>query len=364
VAKNRPPCAPAPGELLRAKRLENDWPAAEVACALCLAERQLRALEADDYAALPGRAYILGYWQNYANLLGLADDAGLAAAVESHKSRLAQQGAGLALRAESRRAHGVLEVARRRWALAFGALAAVFIASTWLWRGGDDGFSLALPGWPAAEWRRWPGADSPPPAPAQNGAATVATVADASVLPEPNFPDVTVADESTDGTVIDATVTDATVADATVTDADADATVADATAPALRTAGVTGRATAGVTVDATVTDATVTDATVTNATVTDVTVADESTAATVTDTTAPDQLILSVRAASWVEVGDADGRELLRQNVAPDSRLTLRGSPPFAVYIGNPAAVSVQYRGRPVAFAADGRFARFSVGGQ
>jgi len=53
---------------------------------------------------------------------------------------------------------------------------------------------------------------------------------------------------------------------------------------------------------------------------------------------------------------------LLGRKVAPGARLTLRGAPPFAVYLGNPSAVSVAYRGRQVAFAADGRFARFRVG--
>ncbi|MDD9855725.1 MAG: helix-turn-helix domain-containing protein, partial [Gammaproteobacteria bacterium] len=169
MAKKRPPRSATPGKLLREQRELSGWSRAEVAWALCLAERQLRALEADDYANLPGRAYILGYWRNYANLLGVSIDH----AIDAHKSGLPPRGARIALRAESRQAHGVLEQARQRWALAFGAAAVVFLAALWVWQGADDGLSLALPSLsPGADWRKWPGAveESPPAAPAWNGA--------------------------------------------------------------------------------------------------------------------------------------------------------------------------------------------------
>jgi len=340
VAKKRPPRSATPGKLLREQRELSGWSRAEVAWALCLAERQLRALEADDYANLPGRAYILGYWRNYANLLGVSIDH----AIDAHKSGLPPRGARIALRAESRQAHGVLEQARQRWALAFGAAAVVFLAALWVWQGADDGLSLALPSLsPGADWRKWPGAveESPPAAPAWNGAVDAAGgagpgVADTTVLPEPNFPE-----------------SEATVPLAAESAVDS---------PANSAANLAGNAAAAQSTAAQITVAAVA---ADNSAATNTTAAAATTAAPVPTTTPPpEQIILAVREQSWIEVHDGDGRRLIYRSVARGARVTLRGAAPFSVFIGNPAGVSVEYRGQPVAFTAgrDGLFARFNIG--
>ena len=343
MAKKRPPRSATPGKLLRQQRELSGWSRAEVAWALCLAERQLRALEADDYANLPGRAYILGYWRNYANLLGVSIDH----AIDAHKSGLPPRGARIALRAESRQAHGVLEQARQRWALAFGAAAVVFLAALWVWQGADDGLSLALPSLsPGADWRKWPGAveESPPAAPAWNGAVDAAGgagpgVADTTVLPEPNFPE-----------------SEATVPLAAESAVDSPANSAGNAAAAQSTA-------AQITVAAVAADnSAATNTTAAAATNTTATAA--ATAVPAIDKTPPEQIILAVREQSWIEVHDGDGRRLIYRSVARGARVTLRGALPFSVFIGNPAGVSVEYRGQPVAFTAgrDGLFARFNIG--
>ena len=66
---------PTVGEELRAAREGAGLSIEEVAQQLKLAPRQVRALEDDDYAKLPGRTFVRGFVRNYARAFGLdADD--------------------------------------------------------------------------------------------------------------------------------------------------------------------------------------------------------------------------------------------------------------------------------------------------
>lgn len=68
---NRPsPTAEGPGRRLRALRESEDLDLSRVAVLLHLSEEKLAALEADDYAKLPGPVFVQGYLRNYARLLG------------------------------------------------------------------------------------------------------------------------------------------------------------------------------------------------------------------------------------------------------------------------------------------------------
>ena len=60
-----------PGELLAARRLELRWTVEEVSQRLKLAPRQITALEANDFASLPGMASVRGFIRSYAKLLEL-----------------------------------------------------------------------------------------------------------------------------------------------------------------------------------------------------------------------------------------------------------------------------------------------------
>lgn len=62
--------AQRPGEHLRQLRLAQKRELADVARELSMAERQVIALESDDYKALPEPAFIKGYFRSYARLLG------------------------------------------------------------------------------------------------------------------------------------------------------------------------------------------------------------------------------------------------------------------------------------------------------
>jgi cytoskeleton protein RodZ len=73
------------GALLRAAREAAGLTQDSVAQQLKLAPRQVRAIEEDDYARLPGRTFVRGFVRNYARLLRVDADA-VVAALPGHES--------------------------------------------------------------------------------------------------------------------------------------------------------------------------------------------------------------------------------------------------------------------------------------
>jgi cytoskeleton protein RodZ len=73
------PIASTAGAQLRAAREAAGWSQEAVAQQLKLAPRQVRAIEEDDYARLPGRTFVRGFVRNYARLLRLDPAAVMAA---------------------------------------------------------------------------------------------------------------------------------------------------------------------------------------------------------------------------------------------------------------------------------------------
>jgi cytoskeleton protein RodZ len=71
------------GGMLRHARESAGWSIDMVSQQLKLAPRQVQALEAEDYAQLPGRTFVRGFMRNYARLLHLDADALLSALPES-----------------------------------------------------------------------------------------------------------------------------------------------------------------------------------------------------------------------------------------------------------------------------------------
>jgi cytoskeleton protein RodZ len=65
------PVASTAGAQLRAAREAAGWSQETVAQQLKLAPRQVRAIEEDDYARLPGRTFVRGFVRNYARLVRL-----------------------------------------------------------------------------------------------------------------------------------------------------------------------------------------------------------------------------------------------------------------------------------------------------
>lgn len=75
---------------------------------------------------------------------------------------------------------------------------------------------------------------------------------------------------------------------------------------------------------------------------------------------------LQVGATSWIDLRDASGQRLLYENVAEGSTVSVRGKPPFSVFLGNAQAVQIEYGGDEFDFSAftNGIYARFELGAE
>ncbi|WP_213989987.1 cytoskeleton protein RodZ [Sodalis sp. dw_96] len=59
-------------------------------------------------------------------------------------------------------------------------------------------------------------------------------------------------------------------------------------------------------------------------------------------------LVMNFTADCWLEVSDATGKKLFSGTQRPGGKLNLAGQAPFKLKIGAPAAVTIQYQGKPV----------------
>jgi len=69
-------------------------------------------------------------------------------------------------------------------------------------------------------------------------------------------------------------------------------------------------------------------------------------------------------ASSWVDLRDADGKRLLYEHINQGRQVSVKGKPPFSVFLGNAEGVRIEYDGKPFDFSAyvNGVYARFSLG--
>lgn len=67
-----------------------------------------------------------------------------------------------------------------------------------------------------------------------------------------------------------------------------------------------------------------------------------------TVTSGPGLLTLRASAASWVEVQDANGQNLLSRSLQPGETVGIDGALPLRITVGNAAATQVSFRGQPV----------------
>jgi len=136
------------GSLLREARTATGLSIDAVAQQLKLAPRQVKALEDDDFAALPGRTFVRGFVRNYARLLRLDTATVLAALPEGDAAPSLNQPS----LAPSPRAMGEIPAdahskpGSARWAVPLALVAIVAIAAVYEWtrnvpeapRGGAD----------------------------------------------------------------------------------------------------------------------------------------------------------------------------------------------------------------------------------
>lgn len=65
-------------------------------------------------------------------------------------------------------------------------------------------------------------------------------------------------------------------------------------------------------------------------------------------TASADALVMNFKADCWLEVSDATGKKLFSGVQRKDASLNLTGKAPYKLKIGAPAAVQIQYQGKPV----------------
>ncbi len=292
------------GALLRAAREQAGLSIDAVAQQLKLAPRQVKALEDDDFALLPGRTFVRGFARNYARLAKLDPDVVLAALPGGN----ADSGLAAPTLHSTAQSIGELPVTQglrqswARWAIPL-TLIAIIAAGV--------AYELLRP--PASA----PSAPSAAPPPAREPASEPKA---AEAPAAPTAPAVT-------------------------------ATPAPGAAPS---SGVTSTLAAapGTTVTALPNP------------VAAATTAQDPAAAMPSSTTAAEilgpqpgdrELVLTYRDHSWTEVRDRSGRLLLSAMMTPGSRKALFGQAPFELVIGNASDVTLTLDGKTVDLVAHTR---------
>lgn len=277
----------SPGVRLRTAREARGESVHEVAFAIKLSPRQVEALENDDFAALPGMAFVRGFARNYARYLGL-DAAPLIAGIE----RLA--GAGAPDLSPIRNAEGDLPAGGggRQGQFPAGMVVVALLV-------------LLGVGW----YFDWFSTEPPPLAELQVESAPV--FAPAPAEPTPVAPPEPAAGPAPAAS--EASPPAAPAAPPSLPPAVAEQTAAGVAAPAAETPAAQASAADAV--------------------------------------AGGDQLGFRFGADAWVEVRDSSGTILhAGTNRAGSSRI-VQGKPPFRLIVGNSAKVVLEHDGKPVDLA-------------
>lgn len=337
----------SPGTVLRGAREERGETVSEVAFALKLSPRQIDALENDDFAALPGMAFVRGFMRNYARYLGL-DAAPLLDAVQRMAANDAPDLSPI------RNAEGQIPAgdARRRASFPVGAVVALAVVALGV-------------GWYFDWFRTEPVTEVVEPAPSF-APAPAQPLEEPVASPPVLAPSVAPVGAENDAGAASADVLTGAAADASSADADA-AGVTDAApegvAATAPTPGETPSAVDGA-VDAPSAADVPSDpqapANASDAVGVDGAVAASAETAASTDEATPGaaaagQLSFRFSADSWVEVRDGSGSILHSGTNRAGSSRTVQGAPPFALVVGNSASVTLEHDGKPIDLAAHTR---------
>ncbi|MEM7195523.1 MAG: RodZ domain-containing protein, partial [Pseudomonadota bacterium] len=400
----------------RKQRNTYDWSQADVARALHLSVKQVEAIERDDYDSLPGATYIQGYWQSYARLLEID----ISDAVNAHKHLLASHQSSIAPKPNHQQIRGNEEQSRRRVALLFCVLLSVFLGAVWFWSTPNNQientpgfdkiakwFSLgqnsvqngqsgsALSGGNTVSLLSI-GSGEPDPLPTgEQNSLTESVIS----LPEPNFTQETVGDENDTDDVTSINSDDANpiieisvsgqkkAANEQGTDSEASTSELSAQAPEtppvsaesnsgdelpqpeenieVSTGGREGSGALGAQNQSNADSA----ESLGNALESDPELqlaAADSAAANpqTTKSVSPDHLHIQLNRETWLDVRNFKGEKLVYQTYPERELVSVRGVPPFYVFIGSAEGVEVTYRGEvfPFELNQNGSFARFTVG--
>ena len=294
------------GPVLREAREKAGLSVVDIANALKVTERTVDALEAERYEELPPRPYIRGYVRRYARLVGL--DAG---SVTVGSDIVEPESISPAVVPRSPRAL-FKDLARESWGLMYGSIVLVFViligaALWWAWPGGNIEQAVweAAPNAAGVDTEPAAAASPPPPEP-REAAAEVTATPQGEGEPE----STTTEPEPAEPVVIDPPLLEVAPVGPGVVDADSEAlTEGDGLAE-------------------------------------------------------PDLITFVFQGECWVEVRNPGG-DLVHGDLGRDGEtVTVRGSAPFSVLLGNPAVVDVTFNGEPVSVdpVRPGQVARFELG--
>lgn len=276
--------SPTPGAILAAHRKEAGLTLEEVAGELKLSRRQIEALEADDYGALPGNTFVRGFVRNYARFLKI-DAQPLVQYLERHLPAEPQQAALPRIHDD---AMPILRPGGARgmppfllWVLAGIVLAGLVVGGFWLLQRNGYQPELTLSTPPAIELPA-PAPVAPTPIPALADAAP----ADSAVAPTPAAADLP-------------TAVPMPAASPVPTIAPAAPTPAPSAAPSPTPAPV-----------------------------------------------AAGDVRVVARQDSWISITDASGKRLLGELVLAGQTRTVGGTPPYRVRIGNGPNTELYYKGK------------------
>jgi cytoskeleton protein RodZ len=298
-----------PGERLQQARVERRLTPDDIAKTLRLSAKQIIALESDDYERLPGPTYVRGYLRAYAQLLGLPGNE----IVESY-NRLAAP-ATSEPEAPTAAPPPQLTSADHKMQIAtlIVAVAVVGLAAAW-WFGRAKDQSVATTPLPPSVLQPTTAPGAPEatvsPAPPATEAAAPAATAQPPVLAPPSASPPEAPKAAAPQVPVAAAVKPQPPAEAKVAPPPVTAPSQPAGQPKAR-------------------------------------------------------LVLQTTAESWADVRDANNR-LLYETLPAGRTITLEGTPPFSVFLGNVDGVRVEYNGRP--YDADpyrrGPTARFTLGAE
>ncbi len=304
------------GQILRAAREARGESLADAAYALKLTQRQVEAIESERFESLPGPAFVRGFIRNYARHLDLDAEAMVAMLKPEWTGQPAVKLAPVTNAAGAMPdGSGTRKVAKPAGALIAGLLALLALGWYFDWFRVSEGEVATQDRSVAIEVPRERAEPAPVTAPGgAGGAAAIASEAISATEP--------VDDDSVPGTIAPADRAETeTSAAAPETAAPVDQVVAaespsEANQPVVEAPAATDT---------------------------------EATAAAATGGDAVgDQLVFRLQGESWIQVRDADGAVLFVGTDRAGTSRTVQGKPPFALVVGNAAAVSLEFRGEAV----------------
>ena len=336
----------SPGEMLMQKREQAGLSHATVGDALHLTIHYIKALENNEYGKLPGQTFVKGYIKSYAGYLKM-DVPAVIVCYEAYLNSIGvdssnQYGAGMRKRSDQ----------TLLWAVAAGVVLIIALLAGWWFFGRSDST--------AAVSSTTVSSSSPRPVSTATGSVsqTRTTTPSFNVDPVVQTATVNVADEAQQlsGQIRDATGMDELVA---VVAASSKAANTDVTGTSPEEAGA-----APDTLQATALDSQGNEPGVASQTMISQSEVALDEAVEVTDQqTGPrrvnllgegnDLLEFALSGESWIEVAGTDGMIIFQDMLAAEDTLSIRGTAPFNVLLGDARNVSVRLNTLDMDFSSD-----------